>query len=376
MDAFKDGSTRKFEAIAETLLRPSLLTRDQDGRFDTGIWLQFADAGLFGVGRSKRSLDLKHLAAVFYRLAERSLDVPLVCTFAAQSVVARELLLQFGSEEQIARYLPEIESGKLIAAVCNSEPGAATDLRKIASECNVGADGVASLKFHKPCVTNGDGSLFFVSAWKKSGLGKPSISVFIVEKSEVESRNVTADLSGFRTGLTGSVQGDIANFPAAERELRKNAFEVFRHCFNIERLFIGVIVAGALRGLENEALAILQTSIASVDEQWRQDKLIRVSSARIQLDALIETILQKDLERCSAELGVLKMFVNEQAFDAAMAFLELSGHRSLSKTHVAQKLVRDLTALRFFGGTTELQKISLFAQLIAGARASHVEKAG
>ena len=49
----------------------------------------------------------------------------------------------------------------------------------------------------------------------------------------------------------------------------------------------------------------------------------------------------------------------------AIGILALMGHAGLQTSNLAQKHLRDVAAFRFFGGTSELQKIALFESLQA-----------
>jgi alkylation response protein AidB-like acyl-CoA dehydrogenase len=247
---------------AEKNLRPTLLQRDADHRFDPQDWakiqtLGFNDVLFQSVSESEK---MRSLASMFYGIARGSMDLPFCSSLAAHSVIAMDLMQQFMKPSQQEKYLPIMRRPDSIASVCNSEDGAGSDLKKIKALAEISLSGQANLRITKPCATNAShANLFLTSAWARNSHAKDSLCVLVLEKDEVQARSLQAELAGFRTGLTGGIEVKDLEICFEERALllqikRSDGQELnlFKRCFDMERLFLGDMVAGILDGMEYE----------------------------------------------------------------------------------------------------------------------------
>lgn len=106
------------------------------------------------------------------------------------AIVAHYLLNQ-GTEEQKRKYLPKLASGKTIAAIAMSEPGAGSDLKGIRTTATRDGDGYL-LNGSKTFISNGYlADLIVVVAKTDPEAGAKGISLMLLE---------TKDCKGFRVG--------------------------------------------------------------------------------------------------------------------------------------------------------------------------------
>ena len=145
---------------------------------------------------------------------------------------------------------------------------------------------------------------------------------------------------------------------------------IFKRCFDLERLFLGIMVSAILEGVEKEMTEIVaqkeSKGFTFHDKQYLQEKLINVYAVRTYINSLIEKITANqnyNLNDYSKELSLIKILVNTDAVTAIVNYYEFIGHRGFMKDQLCQKLIRDFLGLRYFGGTTELQKNNLYAEL-------------
>ena len=100
-------------------------------------------------------------------------------------------ILDFGTPEQRARWLPRMASGELLAAIAMTEPGAGSDLQAITTRAIRDGDHYV-IDGAKTFITNGStANLIVVVAKTDPALGSKGISLIVVE---------TEDLPGFRVG--------------------------------------------------------------------------------------------------------------------------------------------------------------------------------
>lgn len=361
-------------------LRPTLIERDETVQFNMSDWKNAQDLGLNEVffRESSEIEKVRTLAALFFGLAKGSLDLPFCSSVAAHSVISMDLMTQFMNPEQQAKYLPLMRKPQTIAAVCNSEDGAGSDLKKIRALCEVNEDGSATANIVKPCATNASrADLVLASTWIRKSGDRSSLAVILLEKSEFKQWSLQNELAGFRTGLTGAIQSENLRLNLTDRLIaikKKTSMgeqNLFKRCFDMERLFLGVMVAGILTSIEDEIRGhiVLRESSGFTfqDKQYLQQKLVDVFTAKVQITSIVSLILSQDklyLNEFSKELALLKILVNEQATLAVTRFYEILGHKGYLKNQVCQKLMRDFMGLTYFGGTTELQKNGLFLELV------------
>jgi isovaleryl-CoA dehydrogenase len=362
--------TEKFRLWAGAELRPHVIAWDNAGAPDLGVWRQAAATGLFDLvpeaSRHGAGSGLRNVTHALRGIARGSLDLPLTCSLAAHAAIGLDLLRTFGSAEQLARYLPRALTGECVLAICNSEESGGTDLRRIQSRFTPVSAERGRLRAVKSCATNASiAQLLLVSAVLEDG---PHVATFLVEGTECQQRELRDELAGFQTGWTGRIQTDCELHTNSRRLGSARAgLRVFKRCFNWERLMMSAITCGVLEGLEDEVRAHLRHKESTQPEfaknQYVQDKVVTLAATRCRLEALIDRVLtssDESLDEFETELAVLKMLIIDEAFAAALGVFELLGYRSYLSAQLPQKILRDLMGLRFFGGTRELQKISLF----------------
>ncbi len=355
-------------------LRTDLPERERTGTFAQAAWDDCGSSGLL-----RPNVSLRDRAWSLHALTAAGLDIPFASSLTAQ-IVAVELLREFGTEDQKSRLLGRLADGSLLAAVGNSESTGGTRLRAMRTRVSTGENGMSRIDGEKSCTTNaGRAGLLLVSAWCESD-GEDRIDLFLLEPGTgILQQPLSQSLGGFRTGLLGRIRLSGAPIDLQSQRLGPpgSGLRIFRRCFHLERLLLSAVVAGALAGLEahltESLLARDPDANGLLQNQYVQDKIVKLASTRTQMEALLEAVLARgeageDLDSLERELATLKGMTNLEAFDATMAGFEALGHTAYAESDPSQKLLRDLTGFRFFGGTRELQKISLFNDWLARAR--------
>jgi alkylation response protein AidB-like acyl-CoA dehydrogenase len=412
MASLRSATREALYAFGHAHVRPSLLTRDEEARFDRGLWLRLAGTGFFGLALD-RDPQVLEAAQALAGLGHGGLDAPLGLSAAAQWI-GTCLLATFGSPEQRARYVEEAAAGGSILAVCNSEPEAGTRLRGMRSSLIAAESGEQRLTLHKSGASNlSAADVAIVSAWKHppaAAAAEPSLEVFVLPATPplVQESHVT-ELAGFRTGLTGSLRtpegaGAGAGLPvrSAEAQLGPDGSgaRILRLCFHLERLLIGALLLGLVDGLVDACAQHLGERAgrdsAFAQHQYVQEKLVLLYSLARRVEGLWQlaeqTIrqalaarrpepsgepapsppaavspatapIEAALEAASPLLGVLKLTAVEDSLLAATTAYELLGYAGYQRASVAQKAHRDLLAFKMLGGTKELMKISVFRDL-------------
>lgn len=348
-------------------VRPSLLSRDTSASYPAELVKVAHQAGMFSAFVPKEfgglGLSLHQICILYFELCRQSLDLPWVTSLGASCVIAPDLINQFCFYEKKKELLSEMVNSGLQFCIANSESGAGTNLALMQSELQETATG-STLNVKKDCATNASIADWFIVSAKRKSVEKYRFDIFLLPKALVHVTPIEAKLMGFRTSATGKIEFSIDNI-AVESYLIGTAgsgLKQFQRCFDMERLLLAAAVSGLLQAIEDMAVGILEKKGKSFSErQYLQQKLLVIFSAKEKIWSLVERVVRADQGQFGQQLGLLKWLVITDGLDAALAFFELTGQTALFTDHFSQKIVRDFMALRFFGGTMELQKMSIFS---------------
>ncbi len=351
--------------LAVQKLSKNLIDRDSQGFFALDIFREFSKNYLFKNMFDSEPTQLTVLQN-YYNIARGSLDLPFTSSLAAHGYVSTLLLKKFGTPRFIFKYQQYMEVGEKIAAISNSENGTSTNLKKMSARF-VEEDDQIKLQFKKPCITNGSiADILFTTIWNKDKL-----ELYVLEKAEVSQTPLSNQLVGFRTGDSGSVTGLTALKDISERRLTtdRETIQALKYCFNIERLIVAVMATGLTHGIEDFLMKSPPSSLLDAlgdNKQYLQEKLIKLHMVRIQMTSLIESIVNRGPEnfmQTDSELAILKLMISNDLRSALFGCIEVVGHWALHSSHILPKVLRDIQMCSFFGGTQELQKMSLYSAI-------------
>jgi len=185
--SFRDA-VRRF--VASEIAPHGQRWRDQQ-HVDRALWNKAGEMGLLAADIPEEyggaGGNFAHMAVVFEELGYAG---DMAFGLHVHAIVAHYLLNQ-GTEEQKRRYLPQLASGEMVAAIAMSEPGAGSDLKAIRTTAVRGADGYR-LNGSKTFISNGYlADLVLVVAKTDPAGGAKGISLMLLE---------TRDNPGFRVG--------------------------------------------------------------------------------------------------------------------------------------------------------------------------------
>ncbi|MFL5413128.1 MAG: acyl-CoA dehydrogenase family protein, partial [Myxococcales bacterium] len=126
-------SQRKLVAMVRDFcireVKPRAQEWDKEERFPREVVSQLGELGLLGMAVPEElggsALDTVSIAMVIEEIARW--DGSLALTVASHNGLGTSHLLRFGSEELRRRYIPEIASGRKLAAWGLTEPGSGSD---------------------------------------------------------------------------------------------------------------------------------------------------------------------------------------------------------------------------------------------------------
>jgi len=343
---------------------------------DSG-WLRYCVSAEFGGALPK--LDSRALVILRETLAFYS---PLAdFAFAMQGLGSGAITLG-GTAEQQARYLPQVASGKKIAAFALSEADAGSDAGAMVTSATRTADGW-TINGSKTWISNGGIADFYVTFAKTNpAAGTRGITAFIVDATApgldssehiaVMAPHPLATLQFKNCALAESAQLGALNggFKLAMQTLDIFRASVAAAALGMARRALAEAVAySKQRKMFGQQLADFQLTQAKLGEMaalvdaaalltyraaWLRDEGERIgSTARVTTEGEER---QKQKER-SVAAAMAKMAATENAQRVIDMALQMHGGLGVKVGTKVESLYRDIRSLRIYEGATEVQQL-------------------
>jgi len=281
-------------------------------------------------------------------------------------------ILKFGTRDQIARYAPDLATGRKIGGFTVTEPQAGSDAASIQTTAVPDGDHYI-LNGQKAFVTNGGvGDLFIVAASMDRKKKTRGIALFLVEKS----------MKGFEVGKIEDMMGMRGNMVSElffnnVRVPKENVLGRVEDGFRIsmQTLDIGRI------GIAAQALGIgtaAYTAAATYAMERKQfDRPIGTFQAisfmladmKTNLDAARLLIYRAaDLKDrglpFSTESAMCKVYASSTAMQVCMQALQIFGGYGYVKDLPVERFFRDAKITEIYEGTSEVMKIIIGNDII------------
>ena len=300
---------------------------------------------------------------VWQEALSRSTSGGAVITVLVHTDMASPHLVNAGTAEQKARWLPAICRGECITAVAVTEPDAGSDVAAIRTRAVRDGDHYV-LDGSKIFITNGVlADLVFVAArTDPQAKGSRGISIFAVERSTPGFRVGRAlNKQGWLASDTAELVFDQCRVPAANRLGEENAgFYAIMKNFQVERIALGSMAIG-------HCLTALELTYRYVNERrafgatlWDKQTIrqtLSMLAARVEAARalLYQCALQVDAGHdVVREVSMLKALTGELVNDVTYACQQFHGGMGYMREMPIERLVRDARVLAIGGGATEV----------------------
>lgn len=360
--------------IAEERIMPVRAELDESEEFPWAIMKELADADLFRVfvpeeygGLGGGCLDL------CLAIEELSRGCSGVAISYAASALGAFPLLQYGTEEQKRRYLPDIASGAKLAAFALTESTAGSDASAIRTTA-VKENGHYVLNGTKQFITNGgEADIYTVIALTDKSKGSRGASAFILEKG----------MPGFSFGKKEKKMGIRAS---ATREL------VFRNCRVPQSNLLGkegmgfIIVMKTVDfsrpGVGAQALGLAQGALEAAVGYAKQrvqfehpissfqaiqhmlaNMAIEIEAARALIYATARMI-DSGAKNFSEEAAMAKVFAADTAMRVTTDAVQVFGGAGYMKDYPAEKMMRDAKITQIYEGTNQVLRNVIALELL------------
>ncbi|MBI4266979.1 MAG: acyl-CoA dehydrogenase family protein [Chloroflexi bacterium] len=359
--------------IAEERILPVRAELDEKEEFPWAIMKDLAGADMFRVfipeqyeGLGGGCLDLCLVVEELSR----------VCSGIAVSYAASSLgcftLMDYGTDAQKQKYLPDIAAGKKLSAFALTESTAGSDASNIKTTAEKVAGGYV-LNGTKQFITNGgEAELYTVIALTDKSRGARGASAFLVDR----------DTPGFAFGKKEKKMGIRAS---ATREL------VFKNCLVPEENMIGRQGMGFIMtmrlldrsrpGIGAQALGIAQGALETAVDYAQQrlqfghplmslpvvqdmlaEMAIRTEAARALVYSVAKSI-DGGAKNFTEESAMAKVFASDTAMKVTTDAVQICGGAGYMRDYPLEKMMRDAKITQIYEGSNQVLRGAIAFEL-------------
>lgn len=360
-EMFRD-QVRRF---IETEIVPYHAKWERDGIVPKSLWLRAGEEGLLCVTAPEAyggaGGDFGHSAVLIEELARVNATA---VGFTTHSDITVPYLVNYGTEEQKARWLPRLITGELIAVIAMSEPQIGSDLRGMKTKAVRDGDHYI-LSGQKTFITNGINSGLAIVAAKVEGQANPKdITLFCVEEGtpgfEKGKKLEKIGLRGQDTSelFFSDVRVPVENMLGAEG----GGFTCLMTELAKERLIIGVRAAASVDSMLEKTIAYTKDRIVFgkplFELQNTRFKLAEVKARSQMLRVFIDDCIQKLLEKeLTAETAAMAKLTSAELHGQLLdELLQLHGGYGFMSEYDVGRAWVDARVARIYAGTSEIMK--------------------
>lgn len=353
--------------FAKNEVAPTAAARDEEERFDRGIFDQMAELGLTGIPWPE---EYGGIGSDFLSYCVAVEELSRVCastgvTLSAHVSLAGWPLYTFGTEEQKQAYLRPLAEGKKIGAYGLTEPGSGSDAGGMKTTAKRDGD-YYILNGSKIFITNGGvADIYIVFALTDPEARHRGTSAFIVE----------ANTPGFSIGKKEAKLG-IRSSPTTEI--------IFEDCRVPARNLLGQegqgfkvamqTLDGGRNGIAAQAVGIAQgaldAAVAYAKERRQFGKPIieqqgiafKLADMATQVEAArLLTYQAAWLESAGLPYGkasaMSKLFAGDAAMKVTVEAVQVFGGYGYTKDYPVERFMRDAKITQIYEGTQEIQRL-------------------
>ena len=354
--------------VAQEKVLPVRAELDEKEEFPWDLMKVCAEAGLFGVsideayggfggGVLENCLAVEELSRVCLGVAT---------SYAGSGLGANPIML-YGSEEQKKKYLPDIASGKRLAAFGITEADAGSDAGSIRTTAVRKGEGYV-LNGTKQWITNGgEAEIYTIIAITDRSKGPRGASAFIVEKG---TPGFDFGKKEKKLGIRASATRELVFqdcFVPKEQIIAKEGmgFIVTMRTFDRTRPGVGAQGVGVAQGALDEAVRYarereqFEKKIISFQavQHLLADMATIVEAARALVLSVARYIDQekspKDISKLS---GMAKVFASDVAMKVTVDAVQVFGGYGYMREYPVEKMMRDAKILQIYEGTNQIQR--------------------
>jgi len=360
--------------FAENEVKPAAQERDHSGHFPWDLIRKMGPLGLLGLPIPEEyggaGADTVCYAIAIEELAR-------VCGSTAITVAAHTSLgtwpiYQFGNAEQRRKYLPNLASGRGLAAFGLTEPEAGSDAG--ATQTKAVLDGGEwVINGQKVFITNGSiADVLIATAVTAPEVGTRGISNFIVEKGTPGFRpGRDEEKMGLKSSVTSQLFLEDCRVPR-ENLLGQpgEGYRQFLMTLDGGRISIGAMALGLAQGAYERALAYSRERVQFGQPiarfqaiQWMlADMATEIDAARLMIYRA--AWLKDQKVRFTKEAAMAKLYTSEVAERVCFKAVQVHGGYGYMREYDVERMYRDQRLCTIGEGTSEIQRLVIARQIL------------
>ncbi|MHB8834308.1 MAG: acyl-CoA dehydrogenase family protein [Candidatus Methylomirabilia bacterium] len=289
------------------------------------------------------------------------------CAGVAVSYAASALgtipIVLFGSEEQKAKYLPDVASGRRLGAFALTEAGAGSDAGGVQTSARLDGDHYV-LNGTKQWITNGgDAEIYTVVAITDRNRGARGASTFIVEKGTPGFTFGKKEIKmGIRSSSTRELVFTDCRVPK-ENLLGKEGqgFIVAMKTLDKSRPGIGAQALGIAQGAFDEAAIYSRQRVQfghpissfQAIQHMLANMAIKIEASR-SLIYSVARYIDSGVKDYSKESAMAKVFPSDMAMEVTTDAVQILGGYGYMRDYPVEKMMRDAKITQIYEGTNQV----------------------
>ena len=370
MDYFLTEEQKMIQDLARKVAQEKVIPvreeLDEKEEFPTEIMKVCADAGLFGVcipeeyggfggGVFENCLAVEEMTKGCLGVA---------VSYAGSSLGAYPIMV-YGSEDQKRKYLPDIATGKRLAAFGLTEANAGSDAGAINTTAVLDGNEYV-LNGTKQWITNGgEAEIYSIIVMTDKSRGPRGASAFIVEKDTPGfSFGKKEKKMGIRASATRELVFQDCRIPKENMISRPGmGFIITMKTFDKTRPGVGAHGVGLAQAALDEAVRYArereQFGRKIISFQAVQHMLADMATSVEAARALVYAVARfvdtnpKDYSKVS---GMAKVFASDVAMKVTTDAVQVFGGYGYMREYPVEKMMRDAKILQIFEGTNQIQR--------------------
>ena len=282
-------------------------------------------------------------------------------------------ILEYGTEDQKKRYLPDLATGKKIGAFALTEPNAGTDASNQQTRAFEKEDHYV-LNGSKIFITNaGYASTYIIIAVTGFGPKGPEMTAFIVD----------SDMDGFsvgkkekKMGIRGSATCELIfeNVKVPKENMlgkRGDGFKIAMKTLDGGRVGIAAQALGIAEGALESTIAYVKSrkqfgkpiSAFQNTQFVLADLATKIEASKLLVYAATEA-KQNKLPTLSVKAAQAKLFAAETAMEVTTKCVQLHGGYGYTREYPVERMMRDAKITEIYEGTSEVQRMVISGALL------------
>lgn len=349
---------QRVRDFVQTDVLPNTREWEKNAAFPDDIWEKLAPLGLTSMTFPADQGGVSCAAYVEVCREMAKGDPALAMNVAAVNALCVAHVLQFGTEEQRAKYLPGIKNGTIKLAWGLTEPDAGSDARRVRTVAapDPANPGHYKINGEKMFITNGGRADLIILIARTS---ETELSAFLVETDQpgfvVEERILTVGVRASNTVRFSLTDVDGWHTPCS---FEQAISFLYRGRLGIAAMAVGIaekayeltVEYAKQREQFNRRLADMQSV-----QNMIADSAMEIEASRLLLHK--GAVMLDQGKPVVLESSFAKLYSSETANRVTNRAIQIHGGRGMTETYLVEKLWRDAKLTEIGEGCSEIQRL-------------------